>query len=141
MRIFELARPQRTPRIRLVNLVDILFILLIFFIATTTFRTEMPATIQLTLPEAKTAEELGRQKLQRVLIRVGPDETIYLDNTAIALDALEAALRDAKGANPDVVVQFAADKSVSYGTVVAVVDAASAAGIRNITAFTKKSVK
>jgi biopolymer transport protein ExbD len=38
-------------------------------------------------------------------------------------------------------VQFSADKTVSYGTVVAIVDAARAAGIPDITAFTKKSAK
>jgi biopolymer transport protein ExbD len=38
-------------------------------------------------------------------------------------------------------VQFSADKTVSYGTVVAIVDAARAAGISDITAFTKKPAK
>jgi biopolymer transport protein ExbD len=141
MRIFEIARTQRAPRIRLVNLVDILFILLIFFIATTTFRSELPAVIRMTLPEARTAEELGAQKTERLLVSVGPDETIYLDGRPVTLEALERALREAREKNPEVVLQFSADKSVSYGTVVAVVDAASAAGIRNIMAFTKKTVQ
>ena len=38
-------------------------------------------------------------------------------------------------------LQFSADKKVSYGEVVAIMDAARAAGIHNVTAFTKKSVK
>jgi hypothetical protein len=38
MRIFDVSRSGYTPRIRIINLVDILFILLLFFIATTTFR-------------------------------------------------------------------------------------------------------
>lgn len=141
MRIFEVAKQIHQPRIRLVNLVDILFILLIFFLATTTFRNELPTQIKMSLPEAKTAEELGKQKVERLLISVGADEQIYVDDKPIGLDALERRLREAKQSNPDVVLQFSADKSVSYGTVVAVVDAASAVGIRDITAFTKKSVK
>jgi biopolymer transport protein ExbD len=39
-----------------------------------------------------------------------------------------------------VLVELSADKNASYGTVVAIVDAARVAGIHNITAFTQKSV-
>ena len=141
MRIFQPTKAQRPPAIRLINLVDVLFILLIFFIATTTFRATSPTAVKLVLPEAKTAEEVGREKVDRLNIAVGSDETIYLDNKPVALSALEKALRDAKEKNPKVQVQFSADKTVSYGTVVAIVDAARSAGIPDITAFTKKSVK
>ena len=141
MRIFEPAKSQRPPAIRLINLVDVLFILLIFFVATTTFRAGMPTAVKLALPEAKTAEEIGREKVDRVSIAVGADEVVYLDNKPIALDALEKSLREAKAKNPQVQVQFSADKSVTYGTVVTIVDAARAAGISDLTAFTKKSAK
>ena len=141
MRIFEPTKSHRPPSIRLINLVDVLFILLIFFIATTTFRASSPTAVKLVLPEAKTAEDVGREKIARVSIAVGSDETIYLDNKPVALSALETALREAKKDNPTLQVQFSADKTVSYGTVVAIVDAARAAGIPDITAFTKKSAR
>jgi biopolymer transport protein ExbD len=141
MRIFEPSSAKRPPIIRVINLVDVLFILLIFFIATTTFRATSPTAVKLALPEAKTAEEIGREKVDRLNIAVGSDETIYLDNKPVALSVLEKALRDAKEKNPKVQVQFSADKTVSYGTVVAIVDAARSAGIPDITAFTKKSAK
>jgi biopolymer transport protein ExbD len=141
MRIFEPSKAKRPPIIRVINLVDVLFILLIFFIATTTFRATSPTAVKLVLPEAKTAEEVGREKVDRLNIAVGSDETIYLDNKPVALSVLEKALRDAKEKNPKIQVQFSADKTVSYGTVVAIVDAARSAGIPDITAFTKKSAK
>jgi biopolymer transport protein ExbD len=141
MRIFDPAKTQRPPAIRLINLVDVLFILLIFFIATTTFRANSPTAVKLVLPEAKTAEEVGREKVQRISTAVGSDETVYLDNKPVALSALEGALREAKQKDPKLQVQFSADKTVSYGTVVAIVDAARAAGIPDITAFTKKSAR
>ncbi|MGO9243766.1 MAG: ExbD/TolR family protein [Verrucomicrobiia bacterium] len=141
MRIFEPTKAHRPPSIRLINLVDVLFILLIFFIATTTFRANSPTAVKLVLPEAKTAEEVGREKVERLSIAVSSDETIYLDNKPIALSTLEQTLRDAKEKNPKLQVQFSADKTVSYGTVVAIVDAARSAGIPDITAFTKKSAK
>ena len=141
MRIFEASKNKRPPIIRVINLVDVLFILLIFFIATTTFRAMSPTAVKLVLPEAKTAEEVGREKVERVSIAVSSDETVYLDNKPVALSALEKALRDAKEKNPKLEVQFSADKTVSYGTVVAIVDAARSAGIPDITAFTRKSAK
>ncbi len=143
MRIFDVSRVGYTPRIRIINLVDILFVLLLFFIATTTFRlaTKEPTAVKLSLPEAKTAEEVGKQKTNQLRITVAPNGEIYLDQQRIGLPGLEKSLREAKEKNPDLVLEFSADKSVSYGTVVAVVDSARAAGIRNITAFTKKSVQ
>ena len=56
----------------------------------------------------------------------------------ISTGKLERALADAKAKNPDIILELSADKSVSYGIIVGVVDAARVAGIRNITAFTKK---
>ena len=141
MRIFEPTKSHRPPSIRLINLVDVLFILLIFFIATTTFRATSPTAVKLALPEAKTAREIGREKIARVSIAVAADETVYFDNKQVALTALEGMLREAKSKDPKVQVQFSADRSVTYGTVVAIVDAARAAGISDLTAFTKKPAK
>ena len=141
MRFFEQSRQHRAPAIRLINLVDVLFILLIFFIATTTFRVALPTAVRMQLPEAKTAEELGKEKIARLVISIGADETVYVNDKPEKLDAIESILREAKQKNPDVQVQFSADKKVSYGAVMAIVDAARAAGVNNITAFTKKSLQ
>lgn len=141
MQIFNVSKVGYTPRIRIINLVDILFILLLFFIVTTTFRVDQPNAVKLNLPEAKTSEALGKQKVDHVTISVTSNDVIFVDQQKVNLEALTTRLREAKAKNPDVLLEFSADKSVSYGTVVAVVDAARDAGVRNITAFTKKSVK
>ena len=143
MRIFETPPPRRSPRIQVINLVDILFILLIFFIASTTFRvaSNAPTAVKVTLPEARTAEEIGKEKIPHLSITVAAEGTIYLGKDQIGIADLEQALRGAKTKNPDVLLELSADKKASYGTVVSIVDAARAAGIHNITAFTKKSVK
>jgi len=143
MRIFEMSLRHRSPQIRMINLVDILLNLLIFFIASTTFRvaTNAPTAVKVTLPEARTAEEIGKEKIAHLLITITPDNKIYLDQEPIDPTALEKALRDAKEKNPDVLLDLSADRKASYGTVVSIVDAARAAGIRNLTAFTQKSVK
>lgn len=141
MHIFETNRSNYVPRIRIINLVDILIILLLFFIATTTFRVESPLAVRLNLPEAKTAEELGKEKINRLILTIGADEQIRMNDQTVTLMELEAALREARQRDPAVTLQLSADRTVSYGTVVAIVDAARAAGLRDITAFTKRSVQ
>ena len=143
MRIFEMSPKHRTPSIRMINLVDILLNLLIFFIASTTFRvmTNAPTTVKVSLPEAKTAEEVGKEQSNHVRITVSADGSIYLNKERIQTTGLEKALREAKAKRPDLLLELSADKSVEYGTVVTIVDAARAVGIHNITAFTKKSVQ
>ena len=141
MRIFEPTKSPFVPRIRIINLVDVLFILLIFFIATTTFRiaSQQPTAVKLSLPEAKSAEPVGKQKSHEVRLTVTAEGTIYLGKVPLAAGQLEAALVKAKAANPEISLELSADKSVSYGLIVGVVDAARVAGIQTITAFTKKS--
>ncbi len=145
MRIFEMSQRHRTPQIRMINLVDILLNLLIFFIASTTFRvaSNAPTAVKVTLPEARTAEEIGKEKIPHLSITVTFDNKIYIDKDKepTGLADLEQALRGAKTKNPDALLELSADKKASYGTVVSIVDAARAAGIHNITAFTEKSVK
>ena len=66
MRIFEVSRAGYVPKIRIINLVDILLVLLLFLFATTTFRVDSPAAVRLSLPEAKAAEELGKEKIKHL---------------------------------------------------------------------------
>ncbi len=141
MRIFQTQREGYTPKIRIINLVDILLVLLLFLFVTTTFRVESPSAVKLALPEAKTAEEVGKEKIERLVLSVGPDERIYLGQQEIALDTLAQSLKEAQAKQPGIVLQFSADKEVSYGRIVAIIDAAREAGIQNLTAFTRKSVK
>lgn len=139
MRIFDVsARTTYVPKIRIINLVDILFVLVLFLVATTTFRSEQPVAVKVTLPDAKTGEQLGREKIARVVVSISADNRVYLDGRVVEPVALEAALRRAREQNPDVQLELAADRQASYGTVVGVVDAARAAGIRNLTAFTRR---
>jgi biopolymer transport protein ExbD len=140
MRIFEMSPRHRTPQIRMINLVDILLNLLIFFIASTTFRvaSNAPNAVKVTLPEARTAEEIGKEKIAHLSVKVTPNDKIYLDDQPVGLGDLERSLRDARAKNPEVLLEFSGDEKASYGTVMQVVDAARAAGIHNITAFTQK---
>ncbi|MCX7886735.1 MAG: biopolymer transporter ExbD [Verrucomicrobiae bacterium] len=141
MRLIELSPRHRMPSIRMINLVDILLNLLIFFIASTTFRVAVkePTAVKLTLPEARTAEPVGKTEIPRLRITVAADNQIYLGEIPVTIQALENALKAAREKNPRTVLDLSADKNASYGTIVAIVDAARIAGIRDITAFTRKA--
>jgi biopolymer transport protein ExbD len=139
VQFFQIRR-RRKASINITPLIDIVFQLLIFFVVTTTFRAHVPLAVQLELPEAKTAEELGKQQIERLEIKIGPDETIYVNDKPVAAEKLADTFSAAKRKNPNVLLQLSADKRVSYGTIVTVMDAARDAGIRNVTAFTKRSV-
>jgi len=141
MRIFDSSRTGGVPKLRIINLVDILFILLLFFVVTTTFRIDSPNAVKVALPEAKTGEEHGKERPSHVIISVDAKGSIFFNSTAVELDSLEEKLRIEKEKSPDLVLEFSADKNATYGIVVAIVDAARAVGIHNVTAFTKKSVK
>ena len=126
----------------MINLVDILLNLLIFFIASTTFRLakQEQTAVKLTLPEARSAEAIGKTEIPRLRITVAPDNQVYLDQNPVTLATLEKALKAAHTKNVNTLLELSADKGASYGTVVGIVDAARLAGIRDITAFTKKTV-
>jgi len=142
MRLIEMSQRHRTPSIRMINLVDILLNLLIFFIASTTFRMAQkePTAVKLTLPEARTAEQVGKTEIPKLRITVAPDNQVYLDQNLVTLELLEKTLKVAHTKNPHTLLELSADKGASYGTIVGIVDAARLAGIRDITAFTKKTV-
>jgi biopolymer transport protein ExbD len=115
-----------TPEFTLTPLIDILFIVLIFLVLTTSFR-EISG-IRLNLPETDTGRAIAEvDDLYR--LTVAADGTIaFGGDDALTLDALEARLVEI----PDkegVRVVLAADVAASHGRVVAVMDHIRRAGI------------
>jgi len=130
------TRKRRSPVIILVSLIDILAILLIFFIVTTTFRKDQPR-LQINLPESKSADAVAAGSQEPLILQVKSAEDISLNNEPVTLDALPAALKAARGAAPDRPVAMQADREAPFGVVVKVLDALKQAGIKNIPAFTQ----
>lgn len=123
---------RRKTLINVTSLIDVVFLLLIFFVVTSTFL-EQPG-LDLTLPEAGSAEPAERQD---VTLGVTSDGTIYLGDSAVdragLREAIEAALEQAS--SDRVVLQ--ADARVSHGLVVEVMDAARLAGARGLVVATE----
>ena len=123
-------RPKRrpVPQIPIVSLIDIMVVLLIFFIATTTFR-QTKTQMQIALPESKGMGKSAPQEDLRVAISITKDQKIFLDGTELALDKLAAGLRTLRAQNPQVRLELEADTASQLGILVQVWDALREVGI------------
>ncbi len=128
------VRKRRAPTIIIVSLVDILTILLIFFVVSTTFKKDQPE-VQINLPESKTATNAPAET-EHAIVTVNQSDEIMLDNKTIAIDQLEAAVRDLPDKRRATLV-LQADKKASFGVIIKVMDALKLAGVRNLPAFTR----
>ena len=130
------TRKRRAPSIIIVSLIDILAILLIFFIVTTTFRKNQPQ-LQINLPESKSAEQAPAEKDEPVVLSVKSADEISLDGKPITLDLLADALKTVRAQTPTRPIAMQADREAPFGVVVKVLDALKEAGVKNIPAFTQ----
>lgn len=124
-------RKRRLPILNVTSLIDVLFLLLIFFMVSSTF-IENPA-IELDLPEAAAAESAQRDSLT-LSIASGGD--LYLDGEKIRIEDLPGRLESAVEETPDFTLILEADRSVGYGRVIEAIDVARQAGVRRVSAFT-----
>jgi biopolymer transport protein ExbD len=129
------VRKRRAPSIIIVSLVDILTILLIFFVVSTTFKKDQPE-VQINLPESKTATKAPAE-LEHAIVTVDEADNIKLDGEAIDADDLERAVRNLSPTQK-ASLALQADKKASFGAIVKVMDALKLAGVRNLPAFTRE---
>jgi biopolymer transport protein ExbD len=126
------AKSSRRVQINITSLIDVMFILLIFFMVTSTFL-EQPG-MKLELPEAKTATV---ERIEKLVIFIDPDERIFVNDRPVTIDRLEQQLHETLGKKPDVPLVLRADQNVPHGLVVRVMDIAKKIGIRRIVIATK----
>jgi biopolymer transport protein ExbD len=129
------TRKRRTPTVIIVSLIDILAILLIFVIVTTTFRRDQPAVV-INLPDSKTATSAPTQS-DPAILSISRDEKLYLDNKPVELSNLKQALEAMLAATPNRGLALNADKGAPFGVVVSVMDVLKEANVRNVPAFTE----
>jgi biopolymer transport protein ExbD len=128
------VKKRRAPSIIIVSLVDVLTILLIFFVVSTTFKRDQPE-VQINLPDSKTATKAPAE-LEHAIVTVDQNDEIKLDGRAIGIDELENAVRDLPDTRKSSLA-LQADKKASFGTIIKVMDALKLAGVKNLPAFTR----
>jgi len=130
------TKRRKMPSITVVSLIDILAILLIFFIVTTTFREKLPQ-LQINLPESKSAATTSSEPKKSILLQIKGVDQIRLDDKPVTAASLPSAIREVQKANPGCSITMQADKDAPFGTVVSVLDALQEAGVKNIPAVAK----
>jgi biopolymer transport protein ExbD len=116
-------------RVELTSMTDIIFLLLIFFMISTTFEgTRRSLDIQ--LPESKAAE--AAQEVRQHIIEMSVDDALRLDGQPVTVQDLVPRL--SQGGEPSLqrTVIIRADKRLPYGKVVTVLDLVRQANIREI---------
>lgn len=119
------------PVINIASLVDVLFLLLIFFMVTSAF-VEQP-NIKLELPATRHSEV---SKVERTVLTISRDGQLFLKERPVDKQNLEKELRRLMLDTGDEVLVLKADKLVPYGDVVDVMDYAKGAGFKKVVAPT-----
>jgi len=130
MRLINLGG-RRRPDVQMSPLIDVVFLLLIFYAVTTQFVSD--ERLKLKLPEAKTAESegVGREESPPE-VKVSADGTVWINDVIVPEDELEAAMKQLVERAPDKAVILKGDRDADYGVVVKVLDTARAAGANMI---------
>ena len=122
------ARPQDDDdEIGLTPMLDIVFIMLIFFIVSTSFVKEPGIDPQ--RPQAETADAKTRGN---ILIAISPADAIWMNKKRIQLTDVRPLVEAAVAENPESSVVIVADRQASTGMVIDLMDRARVAGVANV---------
>ena len=124
---FVPAKKGRGAMINITSLIDVMFLLLIFFMVTSTFKNQ-PA-IDLALPRSSTAQEV---LLAPTIIYLTRDGQLFLDNVTVSKQELSARLRQLQAATGEDQVVLRADEQAEHGTVVGLIDLIKESGYRRV---------
>jgi len=113
--------------INLAPMLDIVFIMLIFFIVTTSFVRE--AGIDVNRPTAQTAQP---RESANILIALAPNGEIWIDKRAVDIRSVRAAVERLRAENPEAAVVIQGDREAQIGLLVRVMDQVRLAGIANL---------
>ena len=120
---FRRAVERREAAFDLMPLIDVVFLLIIFFMLTTSFRTIFQG-IKVDLPTTTTKQEKIEQN---IIITITKDNVLYLDKTRVTTSNLVSLLKKKLGGKKGLVM-INADKLVRHGKVVEIMDLAKQAG-------------
>lgn len=118
---------EEENEIDLTPMLDVVFIMLIFFIVTTSFVKE--AGIEVNQPSAQTTQ---RQDKNNILIAISPEGEVWLDKQVIDIRAIRANVERLRAASPESAVVIQADEQARTGILVKVMDQVRMAGVENV---------
>ena len=128
-------KSQNVDTVDVSPLIDMVFILLIFFMVTTTFVKDMQ--LELNRPSAASAS-LASTKVLRVYIDNSSE--IYIDNQSIKLWAIQSKLRDLLRTSTEKSVLIITDTDIPVSVLIDVVDECKMSGAKDVAVSTTKEM-
>jgi biopolymer transport protein ExbD len=132
--IRQARRNNGTAEINISPLIDLIFLLLIFFMVTTSFVKETGIDVQ--RPAASTAQ---LKEKGNILIGISEDGSIYMDRKQIDVRSVRAHVERCLAENPEGGIVVVADKASKTGLTVQVMDQCRLAGAKNVSIATSKT--
>jgi len=133
---FRKGRFRDEPEINLIPLIDVLLVILIFLMASTTY--SRLTELKITLPEAEAEKQAQRPK--EITVGIDAGGRFALNKVVFqfsGVPALAQALKDAAQGAADPVIIISADAAARHQDVIYVMEAARAANFPNITFATQ----
>jgi biopolymer transport protein ExbD len=121
------SRSRDDAAVDMTPMLDVVFIMLIFFIVTASFVKE--AGVDVSRPNAETAEQ---QQRGNILVAIRPNGEIWVDRRPVDVRALRANVERLRAENPEGTVVILADKASQTGLLVEVMDQIRLAGVTNV---------
>ena len=120
--------------LNLTSLIDVVFLLLIFFMVSTTFL-DPERALELDLPQAESGEQF-HERPDELVLNVFRDGRVALGGRELGLEALRTSLESAAQRNPETPVTIRGDAQAEHARIVAVMDACALAGLSNLSVGT-----
>jgi len=124
---------QNSAQIDMTSMMDVIFIMLIFFIVTTSFVKE--AGIEVNRPTAVSAE---RQELGNIMIAVSESGAVWIDGRQVDVRAVRANVERLRAENPEGAVIVQADEASRTGILIQILDQVRLAGVHNVAVAASK---
>lgn len=135
MPVRENRRPRRRSRgLLLTPLIDIIFLLTLFFVLNTSFRQEQYLDVD--LPVSETSEDI---QASGIILTLRSDGSTAIDGEEVSWETVTASIRDRASVSGNTEVVIRGDENVSYGRAVAALDRVRLAGIESISLQTVRS--
>mgnify|MGYP000709253257 CR=1 FL=1 len=134
------TRRSDEPEINLIPFIDVLLVILIFLMLSTTY--SKFTELQLKLPVADAPAQ--RDYPKEVIVAIGPDGRYSINRTLVngrSVDAVDAALVESARAGKDSVIIISADASSPHQSVITVLEAARRSGLAQITFAAQSSAQ
>ncbi|MGB0580592.1 MAG: ExbD/TolR family protein [Limisphaerales bacterium] len=134
---FSHRKRRGAPAVIIVSLIDVLMVVLIFLVATTTFK-QQPA-MELTLPESTQSEVGESSDRQPFIIDITKAEPhLFYNGNPISIRDLKFQMTELRRTNDNPIVALRSDEVAPVGILIKVTDAAKEAGLTGITMYTRQ---